>query len=79
MPAVKLGGKLICMKGSQVEDEIKDAKYALNELGGKIVNIEEFCLPETDMKRNIILIEKIKETPKKYPRTAGTPAKQPLK
>lgn len=79
MPAVKLGGKLICMKGSQVEDEIKDAKYALNELGGKIVNIEEFCLPETDMKRNIILIEKIKETPKKYPRKAGTPAKQPLK
>ena len=79
MPAVKLGGKLICMKGSQVEDEIKDAKYALNELGGKIVNIEEFYLPETDMKRNIILIEKIKETPKKYPRKAGTPAKQPLK
>ena len=67
------------MKGSQVEEELNDAKFALKELGGKIKSVDEFCLPGTDMKRNVIIVEKIKETPKKYPRKAGTPAKQPLK
>lgn len=79
LPTVKVGGKIICMKGSQVQDEINEAKYALKELGGVIKLTDEFCLPETDMKRNIIVIEKIKNTPKKYPRKSGTPSKQPLK
>ena len=79
LPAVKVGGLVICMKGSQIEEELNDAKFALKELGGKIKLVDEFCLPGTDMKRNVIIIEKIKETPKKYPRKAGTPAKQPLK
>lgn len=79
LPTVKVGGKVICMKGSQVQDEINEAKYALKELGGVIKLTDEFCLPETDMKRNIIVIEKIKNTPKKYPRKSGTPSKQPLK
>lgn len=79
LPTVKVGGKVICMKGSQVQDEINEAKYALKELGGVIKLTDEFCLPETDMKRNIIVIEKIKNTQKKYPRKSGTPSKQPLK
>ena len=79
LPAVKVGGKVICMKGSQIEEEQNEAKFALKELGGCVKYRDEFCLPGTDMKRNVIIIEKIKETPKKYPRKAGTPAKQPLK
>lgn len=79
LPAVKLGGKVICMKGSKIDEELNEAQFALKELGGKIKTKEEFCLPETDMNRNIIIIEKIKETPKKYPRKSGTPTKQPLK
>lgn len=79
LPTVKVGGNVICMKGSKVQDEINEAKYALKELGGVIKHTDEFCLPETDMKRNIIVIEKIKNTPKKYPRKSGTPSKQPLK
>lgn len=79
LPTVSIGGKIICMKGSQIEEEIKEAKFAIKELGGKIEQREEFYLPETDMKRNIIIIEKIKPTPKKYPRKAGMPSKSPLK
>ena len=79
LPTVKVGGNVICMKGSKVQDEMNEAKYALKELGGVIKLTDEFCLPETDMKRNIIVIEKIKNTPKKYPRKSGTPSKQPLK
>ena len=79
LPVVKLGGKVICMKGSNVEDEIKEAEYAISTLGGKVVLKDEFYLPQSDIKRNIIVIEKIKNTPSKYPRKAGTPSKEPLK
>jgi len=79
LPLVKVGGKCICMKGSEVEEEITNAKFAIKELGGKIEVVEEFYLPGTDIKRNIIVIRKEKETPKKYPRKSGTPSKQPLK
>ena len=79
LPVVKLGGKVICMKGSNVEDELKEAEYAISTLGGKVVLKDEFYLPQSDIKRNIIVIEKIKNTPSKYPRKAGTPSKEPLK
>lgn len=79
LPAIKVGGKVICMKGSKIDEELNDAKFALKELGGNVILREEFCLPGTDMKRNIIIVKKIKETPKKYPRKSGLPAKQPLK
>lgn len=79
LPTVKIGGSVICMKGNQVEEEIEQAKFAINELGGIIKDKIEFCLPKTDMKRNIIIIEKVKNTPKRYPRKAGIPAKNPLK
>lgn len=78
LPAVKVGGKVICMKGSQVEEEIEQAKFAIKELGGIVLEKEEFFLPETDMKRNILVLEKISSTPKKYPRKVGLPSKQPL-
>ena len=79
LPLVKVGGKCICMKCSEVEEEITNAKFAIKELGGKIESVDEFCLPGTEIKRNIIVIRKEKETPKKYPRKSGTPSKQPLK
>ena len=78
LPLTKVGGICICMKGSETEHEIEDAKYAINELGGKIEKVEKFDLPNTDMGRTIIIIRKEKETPKRYPRKAGTPSKEPL-
>lgn len=79
LPLIKVGGRCICMKGQEVQEEIEDAKFAIKELGGKIEKVNEFCLPGTNIKRNIIVIRKEKETPKKYPRKSGTPSKQPLK
>ena len=79
LPLIKVGGTCICMKGPDAEKEIEDAKFAIKELGGKIEKVEKFMLPDSDMERNIVLIKKMKETPKKYPRKAGTPSKQPLK
>lgn len=78
LPFVKVGGKCICMKGSNINEEIENSKKALLELGGEIVNIDNFCLPNTDIVRNIVVIKKIKETKNKYPRRAGTPSKDPI-
>lgn len=77
LPLVKVGGKAICMKGYNIE-EIENAKNALEILGGKIEKIEEITLPNSDIKRNIIIVKKVKNTPSKYPRKPGTPSKEPI-
>lgn len=78
IPLVKVNGKVISMKGQEVQEEVKQAQKAIQILGGKIVEKESFNLPKSDNKRNIIIIEKIKNTPAKYPRKPGTPAKEPI-
>lgn len=78
LPLVKVGGKCICMKGSDVQEELKNSKEAIKILGGKIELVEEFNLPGSDIKRNIVVIRKIKQTPNKYPRKPGIPTKNPL-
>ena len=67
------------MKGNNIQEEIAESKKAIQILGGKVTQIDEFELPNSDIKRNIIVIEKIKNTPNKYPRKAGTPAREPIK
>ena len=79
LPFVSVGGKSICMKGPNIEEELKNAKNAIKELGGEIIKIENFKLPESDNERNIVIIKKIKETSSKYPRKSGTPSKEPIK
>lgn len=79
LPFVKIGGKMIAMKGSEIEEELEESKYAISVLGGKTENIDSFLLLDTDIKRNIVIIKKEKKTPEKYPRKAGTASKEPLK
>ena len=79
LPLVKVGGICICMKGSEIVEELENSKKAINVLGGEIERVEEFTLPESDIKRNIVIIRKINSTPIKYPRKAGTPSKEPIK
>ena len=78
LPLVKVGGKSICMKGSEVSEELQNSKKAISILGGEIENIDNFQLPKSDMKRNIVIIKKIKNTSNKYPRKPGTPSKEPI-
>ena len=78
IPFVKIGGYCICMKGSEIESEIEQAKYAIKELGGKIEKIDNFYLPDSNIVRNVVIIKKIKETSSKYPRKAGMPSKMPM-
>jgi len=78
LPFVKINGYFICMKGNNIE-EVEEARIAIEKLGGKIKSIEKLMLPECDIERNIIIIKKIKETPKGFPRKAGLPSKNPIK
>lgn len=78
MPFVKVGGKCICLKGPDIENELKEAENAIKELGGKIKNVEEYTLPKSDNKRTVVIIEKVENTKKQYPRKAGTPLSKPL-
>lgn len=79
IPLVKVGGKAISMKASEAQEEINDAKKAIEVLGGSIEKIDEFNLPQSDIGRTVIIIKKDKQTSNKYPRKPGTPSKEPIK
>lgn len=72
---IKKGGKLVSYKGPEVFAELETAKKALKVLGSKLDRIEKSNLLE----HNLVFIEKVENTPKKYPRKAGTPSKEPIR
>ena len=78
MPLLKVGGVLIAMKGPGFEEEIMEAKCALNKLRCKVDYIYEDQLPESKEVRSFVYVRKLEETPKKYPRTFGEIKNQPL-
>lgn len=78
LPFVKKGGHFISMKGENIEEELKKSENAIKTLGGRFKEKILIELPGTDIVHSLIVIEKIKETPSKYPRQAGTPKKKPL-
>lgn len=78
LPYVKVGGKFISYKSEKISDEMNAAKNAIHILGGNVSGQVDFNLPDSDIYRNLFIIDKIKETPKKYPRKAGLPSKEPL-
>lgn len=89
LPFVKKNGVFVSYKSENIAktsvklkegevNEMEAAKKAISVLGGKVKEQVEFYLPRTDIYRNLVVIDKIKETPKKYPRKAGLPSKEPL-
>ncbi len=78
LPYVKTGGSFISYKSGTVQEEVDQAEKAVKILGGKIRDVVYFQLPDSEIQRSLVVIEKIKATPGKYPRKAGTPLKEPL-
>lgn len=78
MPYVREGGIFVSYKSGKASEELAEAKKAISVLGGEVSQIKDFKLFQTDMDRTLVVIKKIKATPKKYPRKAGTPAKEPI-
>ena len=78
LPFVKVGGTFAALKGKQFQDEVAEAENAVKILGGGKIICAEKTLPELPDVRAVVYIDKKKSTPKKFPRKAGTPAKNPL-
>jgi len=78
LPYVKTGGMFIPYKSGEIDDEVQQAKKAIHILGGKLDEVIKFQLPDTEISRSFVKINKVQNTAKKYPRKAGLPAKEPL-
>lgn len=79
LPLVRVGGVFLAMKSSQYEEELDEAKNAIKTLGGKVVQIKKFDLPQNLGQREVIIIEKVKETPLKYPRAFAKIKSNPIR
>ena len=78
MPYVKVNGYFVPYKSGKIDEELEQAKKAVAVLGGKIEHVEKFQLLDTDMERSFVVVKKQKATPKKYPRKAGMPSREPI-
>ena len=74
LPFVKAGGFFVAYKSSNLKEELEESKKAISILGGEIIDVRE-----TETSQTLVVIKKIKATPKKYPRKAGDPRRKPLK
>ena len=78
LPLAKVGGSFLSMKSVDSDQELEAAKKAISILGGEISEVKDYAIPGTDVRHRLILIKKIKETPKKYPRAFAKIKKNPL-
>ncbi|MBO4871991.1 MAG: 16S rRNA (guanine(527)-N(7))-methyltransferase RsmG [Lachnospiraceae bacterium] len=78
LPFVKVGGSFLAYKSAGAQRETEQAAAAIRLLGGGKPEIREYLLPDSDYRRSLIRIEKRRETPKTFPRKAGTASKKPL-
>lgn len=79
VPFTKTGGLFISYKSGEVDQELQEAKKAVYLMGGQQKEVVKFRLPDSDIDRSLVVIEKVNRTPKKYPRKSGLPTKEPLK
>jgi len=83
LPFVKKGGYFISYKSGNMEEELQQAKKAIGILGGEEKEVVKFILPnntnaDEEIERTLVFILKKDRTPRKYPRKAGLPTKEPL-
>lgn len=77
LPFVKVGGVFAALKGYEIEEELKEAEKAIVCMGGHIREIKKYELPGEN-KRAIVIIEKISQTPTKFPRNTAKMKKAPI-
>lgn len=78
IPLVKKGGQFIALKSAKGDEELEEAAFGIGVFGGKVIDTISYVLPEDAGDRQMMIIEKRSQTPKKYPRKPGTPNKSPL-
>ena len=78
LPLVKVGGFFLSMKSVDSDAELEDAQQAIAILGGRVTDVKDYVIPGTEVTHRVIFVQKLKETPKKYPRAFAKIKKSPL-
>ena len=78
LPLVKVGGYFLAMKSVESDGEIDEAKKAIATLGGRVEKCVDYAIPATDVRHRLVFVQKVAETPKKYPRAFAKIKKSPL-
>lgn len=78
LPLVRAGGRFLAMKSAQSGEELERAGRAVETLGGRVLRVADYTIPTSDVTHRVIVIEKVKPTPKQYPRPFGQIKKKPL-
>lgn len=78
LPYVKVGGKFLAMKSVDSDEELSTAKTAIELLGGSIGPVHDYEIPGTGITHRVLIIEKVRATPKGYPRRWAKLQKSPL-
>jgi len=79
LPLARPDGQVVAMRGADAYDDAYEAANAIDQLGGELFTIEEIRLPTLDNPRYLVVIDKIRPTPRRFPRSAGLPARQPIR
>lgn len=79
LPFVKVGGYFLPYKSGKIDEELAEGTKAIESLGGAVEDVVRFQLTGADADRSLVKIRKAGKTPKKYPRKAGVPSKEPIK
>ena len=78
LPLVKVGGYFLAMKSVESDGEIDEAKKAISTLGGRVEKCVDYAIPSTDVRHRLVFVQKVAETPKKFPRAFAKIKKSPL-
>lgn len=78
LPLVKVGGTFLSMKSVDSDAELEEAKKAIATLGGRVTDVKDYVIPGTEITHRVIFVQKMKETPQKYPRAFAKIKKSPL-
>jgi 16S rRNA (guanine527-N7)-methyltransferase len=79
LPLLRVGGKAVAQKGETGPAEAHGAEKAIHVLGGRLARLIPVALPRVAESRYLVMLEKVAQTPEKYPRRSGIPTKRPLK
>ncbi len=79
LPLARQEGQVIAMRGTAAFEETNEAAKAIDLLGGELFTIEELRLPTLDNPRYLVVVDKIRPTPRRFPRSAGLPEREPIR
>ena len=75
-PYVRVGGKVLAMKGAAAREELAEAKNAIKKLGLQLEEVRDFPMDGTT--HSVIILKKVAHTPTQYPRRYAKIKQAPL-